>query len=75
MYIESEEQPAKDEYYTPEIVKLRIKCANKIWIEWSNDRHFGPRVGIILISTMEKGAEKVCFSRETITTSKNLLLF
>lgn len=75
MFIESEEQPARNEYYTPKIAKLRNICANKIWIEWSNDRHFGPRVGVILISTMEKGAEKVCFFRETIKINKNLYFF
>ncbi len=64
------EQPAKGEYNTPKIAKRRKKWAKKLWIEWSNDRHSGPRVGVILISTMEKGAEKVSFSCKTIKINK-----
>ena len=46
---------------TPNTAKIRMVCANIIWREWSNERHWGPRVGAIIIQDMEKGAEKVSF--------------
>ncbi len=63
---ECDEQSTKWALCTPPIAQIRLLCAHKIWSSWSNERHWGPRCGVILISTMEEGAEKVRFFREII---------
>ncbi|CAF3874057.1 unnamed protein product [Rotaria sp. Silwood2] len=44
---------------TTRIAIIRTIYAKLIWREWRRERLWGPRVGVILISTMEEGAEKV----------------
>jgi len=71
IFLGSDEKPAKDVPCTSKIIKLRRVCVNTIWRKWSNERHWGPRIGVILISTMEAGAGKVCFCREIIENRKH----
>jgi hypothetical protein len=66
IFLESDEKPSKVEICTQKISKIRMQCATRIWREWSNERHWGPRVGVILISTLEESAEKVCYFRQTV---------
>jgi len=61
IFLESDENPSKVELITPKIGRIRNRCATIIWNKWSNERHRGPRVGVIAVSTMEESAEKVCF--------------
>ncbi len=75
IFLESDEKPSKVELCTPNIAKIRMLCANGIWRKWSNEKHWGPRVGVILVSTMEEGAEKVCFFCQTIEIQKSLTYF
>ncbi|CAF4103320.1 unnamed protein product, partial [Rotaria sordida] len=58
MLLEYDEQSSKYKLCTPAIAEIRIRCANYIWKEWANERHWGPRVGVIAISINEVGAEK-----------------
>ncbi|CAF4019642.1 unnamed protein product [Rotaria sordida] len=58
-YSESSDTVTTHELITPEIARIHTRCANYIWREWCHERRWGPRVGVILISTMEEGAEKI----------------
>ncbi|CAF1979016.1 unnamed protein product [Rotaria magnacalcarata] len=58
-YFESNETDDKLKIVTPAIAKLRMLCANCIWRLWCYERLWGPRVGVILVSTMVESAEKV----------------
>ncbi|CAF4679356.1 unnamed protein product [Rotaria socialis] len=58
-YFESNETDDKHNKVTPAIAKLRMLCANYIWRGWCFERLWGPRVGVILISTIVETVEKV----------------
>jgi hypothetical protein len=75
IFLESDENPSKVEVTTPKIARIRNRCATIIWNEWSNERHWGPRVGVIAISTMEESAEKVRFFHQTFRIQRNLIYF
>ncbi len=61
MFLDAHKESTELELWTTAIKKIRRECTKKIWNKWSNERHWGPRVGVIAISTMEESAEKVCF--------------
>jgi len=76
LFLESDEKPSKVELCTRKIGKIRMLCAKTIWREWSNERHRGPRVGVIVISTMEEGDEKVgFFSSDCWNSHKSYVFF
>lgn len=66
IFSESDKKPVQYDICTPNIAKIRMFCANMIWREWSNEKHWGPRVGVILVLIIEPKEEKVYFIYEII---------
>ncbi len=73
--LESDEQSTWVDPYKNEINKIRKLCADLIWSACADERLWGPRFGVILISILEASNEKVCFIRDIIEIEKESQIF
>ncbi len=72
IFFGSDEQSPHSQLYTASIAKKRMMCAIEIWKCWQNERHWGPRCGVILILYNKMDVAKVCVFCETFEIRKNL---